>query len=177
MSERIDVRPVRPAVSVPDSLVPLRLKPLALATVVVCAFVTAVLGTHYADTYRAGRIDRNLDRRIKLRLAGHHNLLRDLIQLGNPGTIAVLCLGITAICIVWRRWRAAALALLAPPVAAVITELVLKPLIGRHIGHAFSFPSGHATGAFAVATVASLVLLQPSDARPHISLRIALAVV
>src|SRR5437764_4431070 len=117
MSERIDVRPVRPAVSVPDSLVPLRLKPLALATVIVCAFVTAILGTHYADTYRAGRIDRTLDRRIKHRLAGHHHLLRDLVDLGTPGVIAVLCLGLAIICIAQRRWRAAVLAVVAPPVA------------------------------------------------------------
>jgi undecaprenyl-diphosphatase len=154
-----------------------RFKRLAVSIVVGCAFVTAVLGTHYADTYRAGRIDRTLDRRIKLRLAGHHHLLRDLVALGDPGTIAVLCLGIAAICIAQRRWRAAVLALIAPPIAGGLTEIVLKPLIGRHIGHSFSFPSGHSTGAFAVAATAALVLLQHGSKRMHLSVRVALAAV
>ena len=87
-----------------DALIAPRFKRLASGTVVVCAFVTAILGTHYADTYRAGRIDRTLDRRIKHRLAGHHHLLRDLVDLGTPGVIAVLCLGLAIICITQRRW-------------------------------------------------------------------------
>src|SRR4051794_1206597 len=81
---------------------------------------------------------------------------------------------LTLLCAVRRRWRAAALVVLGPSVAVVLTEYILKPLVGRHIGYALSFPSGHTTGAFAIA-VTSVVLLLDNQ-RVHHTLRIALAV-
>jgi undecaprenyl-diphosphatase len=66
------------------------------------------------------------------------------------------------------------LAAVAPAVAGGLTDLVLKPLIDRHIGHGLSFPSGHTTGAFAVAITAAVLLLEGRGIRNP--LRVALTV-
>jgi len=65
-----------------------------------------------------------------------------------------------------RRWRGAVLPAVAVPLAAALTELALKPLFGRTIGGALSYPSGHATSDFALATVAAILFAGP--ARPRI---------
>src|SRR2546423_6344871 len=119
----------------------------AFVTVVVCAVVTAVLGWHYADTYAAGRIDRAIDLRIRHRLAADHHVLRNLLHLGDLATVATLTAFLVLLCLARGRLRAAVLSATGPPIAGGLTELVLKPLIGRHIGHALSSPSGHTTGA------------------------------
>ncbi|MFL6239744.1 MAG: phosphatase PAP2 family protein [Actinomycetes bacterium] len=136
-----------------------------LLAVAVCAVVTAVLGAHYADTYAPGRIDRALDLRIKSRLTAHHHLLDHLVTLGSPGTVVTLVLFLTLISALRRRWRAALLSLLGPAVAVALTEIVLKPVVGRHIGHAFSFPSGHTTSAFAIAVTAAVLLFDGRGVR------------
>jgi membrane-associated phospholipid phosphatase len=146
-----------------------------LAVVGACAIVTVVLGVHYADTDAPGRIDRALDLRIKARLAEHHHLLKHLVELGNPSTVIGFTAVLALICLVRRNWRGAVLSVLGVAVAVVLTEYILKPLIGRHIGHALAFPSGHTTGAFAVAVTAALLLLQGRGFRDPA--RIALAVI
>jgi membrane-associated phospholipid phosphatase len=62
-------------------------------------------------------------------------------------------------CLARRRVRAAILAAAGPPLAGVLTEYALKPLIGRRSGNLFAFPSGHTTGAVAVAVTITLFLL------------------
>jgi undecaprenyl-diphosphatase len=157
-----------------DRLVSPRVRTSVLVTVGICAVVTAALGAHYADTYAAGRIDRALDLRIQARLADHHHLLGHLVTLGNPETVVTLAALLAALCALRRRWRGVALALLGPAVAVVLTEWVLKPLVGRHIGHAYSFPSGHTTGAFAIAVTAAVFIFDSRGIRP--SLRVGLSV-
>jgi membrane-associated phospholipid phosphatase len=64
-----------------------------------------------------------------------------------------------------RRNRARALAcLVAPPLALIACELLIKPWVGRSIGGSFSYPSGSTVGAAALATAA--VLASPSRWRP-----------
>ena len=155
-----------------DRLVALRLRPAVLAVVGACAVVTAVLGAHYANTNAPGRIDRALDLRIKARLADHHHLLDHLFALGDPSTVVTLMVLLTLLCAVRRHWRAAALCVLGPSVAIVLTEYILKPLVGRHIGYALSFPSGHTTGAFAIAVTATVLVVEWRGLRN--ALRVAL---
>src|SRR5262249_46450390 len=87
--------------------------------------------------------------------------------------------GITAIlvlaCLLRRRYRGAALLALSVPAAAVITERLLKPLVGRTALGFLSFPSGHATGTFALAT-AIAVLLAGAPALPG-AVRLAAVVI
>jgi membrane-associated phospholipid phosphatase len=68
-----------------------------------------------------------------------------------------------------HRRRLAVLALLGPGAGAALSERVLKPLVGRrNNGGALSFPSGHTTGAVAVAAVVVIFLLGPG--RPPLAL-------
>lgn len=46
--------------------------------------------------------------------------------------------------------------LLGPPLAIVLAEEVVKPLVGRTLGGTFTYPSGSTTGAAALATAAIL---------------------
>jgi membrane-associated phospholipid phosphatase len=63
------------------------------------------------------------------------------------------------------RNRARALAcLIAPSLALITSELLIKPLVGRTLGAAPSYPSGSTVGAAALATAA--VLVSPSRWRP-----------
>jgi undecaprenyl-diphosphatase len=160
---------------VTDRLVSPRYRPAVVAVVAVCTMVTVVLGARFADTYEPGRLDQVLDLRIRARLAEHHHLLAHLKQLGDPVPVALLTLLLAVICVLRRRWRGLTLSVIGVAVSVALTELVLKPLVGRHTGHALAFPSGHTTGAFALATTAAVLLLQRGTIRLHISLRLLLA--
>lgn len=144
-------------------MLPQRLRAYAVAIVVACAVTTLVLGVHYADTSEPGRIDRSLDLRIRARLADHHGLLEHLVRLGDPETIVAWSLLLALLCVMLRRWRGAALCLLGPGLAGGLTDYVLKPLIDRQIGFGLAYPSGHTTGAFAVAICAVVLLLDRND--------------
>jgi membrane-associated phospholipid phosphatase len=85
--------------------------------------------------------------------------------IGSSGAVAVGAVVLAAI--VWWRWRSAALTVLCVlgPAAAGVGETVLKEVIGRPRpgtapiagAHGFGFPSGHATGAAALAAVVVLL--------------------
>ncbi len=77
----------------------------------------------------------------------------DLVLAVAPTVIVVIALTLAAVA--WRRrdhW-ALLLCLVGPPVALLLTEWVGKPLVGRHGGSGFSFPSGHATATSAIAAL------------------------
>ena len=100
-------------------------------------------------------------RRLAAALARHHlgrldspQLFDRLVWLGSPFFVALASLGF---CLwAWhRRDRlGAAVALLGPFVALVITEVVAKPIVDRTKGNGLAYPSGHVTGATALAAVA-----------------------
>ncbi len=48
--------------------------------------------------------------------------------------------------------------LVGPPLALATCELVVKPLVGRHLGSGLSYPSGSTVGAAALATAAVLAV-------------------
>jgi membrane-associated phospholipid phosphatase len=79
-----------------------------------------------------------------------------LIGYTLPAAAAGLALGLAVLAGLRRDYRAAALCLLGPLLAVALTDSVLKPLVDRHHGRALAYPSGHATGA---AAVAALLLL------------------
>jgi membrane-associated phospholipid phosphatase len=81
-----------------------------------------------------------------------------VVKLGDP---LVLVLGtLLASVLAVRRDRLMALACLTgPPLAAVLVELALKPLVGRHFEGVLSYPSGNVTNVAAVA--AALALAAP----------------
>ena len=139
-------------------------RPLAVAIVAACAGTTALLGVLLGHGAHTDPVDTAVDSGVRASLAGHPKLLELLARLGDLPAIA----GITAIlvlaCLLRRRYRGAALVAVSVPAAAVITERLLKPLVGRTALGFLSFPSGHATGTFALAT-AMTVLLAGAPAR------------
>jgi undecaprenyl-diphosphatase len=102
-------------------------------------------------------------------------LLAVLDRLGETSTIVVITAILVLVCLLRRRSRGALLAALSVPAAAVITERLLKPLVGRTSLGFLSFPSGHATGTFALATVIT-VLLAGTPRIPR-AVRLATAVI
>jgi membrane-associated phospholipid phosphatase len=147
----------------------------AAALTVVCIAVTAVLAVSVSHQSRAGRLDAAVDARIKAGLGGHHLLLTVLPRLGNPVPVAVMTLALVVACLATRRWRGAVLAGAAVLVSGILTQLVLKPLIGRIALGWLSFPSEHATSMFAVAAICAVLLFGPSRPPLPAALRLFLA--
>ena len=103
-------------------------------------------------------MDAVIDARVQASLAGRHQLLLALAWLGDLPAIAVMTATLALACLLRRRYRGAALLAMSAPAAAVITERLLKPLVGRTALGFLSFPSGHATGTFALATAIAVLL-------------------
>jgi len=130
----------------------------AAAIVAACALTTVLLGAWLGHGAHTDRVDTVIDARVKAILPGNAKLLE---RLAWPGGLRAT-IGVTAVlvlvCLLRRRYRGAALAAISIPAAAVITERLLKPLVGRTALGFLSFPSGHATGTFALATAITVLL-------------------
>jgi membrane-associated phospholipid phosphatase len=146
---------------------------VAVAIVVVCVLVTAVQAVWLRHGMETGWLDTAIDARVQASLAGHPRLLAVLVWPGEPVPAAAMAAALALAC-VWRRhYRGAALVALSVPLAAALTELVLKPLIGW-TPWGDPFPSGHVTTVAALAT-ALTVLLASTPARTPPLLRLAVA--
>jgi undecaprenyl-diphosphatase len=91
-------------------------------------------------------------------------------------SVVVMISVLVAACLVTRRWRGAVLAAVAVPAAAGLAELVLKPLVGRTLLGALSFPSGTEARVFAVAAVFAVLMADPVRPRIPAAVRLAAAV-
>jgi membrane-associated phospholipid phosphatase len=149
---------------------------IALAAIsVCCVVVVAVLGARYADNYRPGRLDARIDRILRYHLRTHIRLLNHFVDLAGP-LLVLACVLVVLGFAIGRRPRAAALAVLGPGLATGLTEVVLKPLVGRRLRGDLSFPSGHTTGAVSIAVVLVVFLLGPNRPKLRLSFRILLCV-
>jgi membrane-associated phospholipid phosphatase len=142
----------------PRPLLPDAARRPAVAIVAVCAVTTALLGASLGHGAHTDRVDAVLDARVRAGLAGHHALLEALARPGDLPAIAAATAILVLACLLRRRYRGAALLAISIPAAAVITERLLKPLVGRTSLGFLSFPSGHATGTFALATAIAVLL-------------------
>jgi membrane-associated phospholipid phosphatase len=159
-------------------LLPVSWRPGATALVALAVAVIAVLGARYSGQSEPGRLDAALDTRVAVRLGGHARLLDHLVLLGNPYTVIAVSLVLANLFLLLRPGRAVGLALIGPGLGGGLTELVLKPLVGRTKGGGLAFPSGHTTGAFCVALVAGLALLKSgSHGLPRFPLVVRLGLV
>lgn len=142
----------RPVALLPDAV------RRALPVYAVAAAGTVVgVGVRVHGHTHASRIDRWIDARASITAHPWHGLLYLLAQLGSPGFVALAAGALAALCWWWRDPLAAALCLLAPGVNDILTEVILKPVIGRMKDASLAFPSGHTGRAVALATV--IVLL------------------
>ena len=89
----------------------------------------------------------------------HDDLLPWLALPGELIPVAALTVIIAVTCLVTGRVNGAALAAVAVPVAGGLTEHVLKPLVGGTALGFPAYPSGHATGMFALAAVLAVLML------------------
>lgn len=122
--------------------------------------VLAGLSWHFAHGPATDAADAAVGARVQNRLQAHPHLLSLAARLGSPAFVIGGAVVLALLCLLARRPRAALFALVAAPAAGAVTELVLKPAVGRQrVADALMFPSGHTTGAFALAlTVVVLVL-------------------
>jgi membrane-associated phospholipid phosphatase len=107
----------------------------------------------YAGGHAAGPLDSAIDDPLISRAEGHHHLLWPVADLGSPPALVLGMLILVVAAVRTHRWPAILLAVLGPPLASLVTELALKPVVGRtHFG-GLSLPSGHATSITAQVTV------------------------
>jgi membrane-associated phospholipid phosphatase len=146
----------------------------AAGLVVVCVAVTVVLGAQFAHQGRPDGLDRAIDAWVQAGLGGHPGWLNAAADLGDLVPVTLITVALAVACLATRRWRGAVLVAVAEPVAAAATEFLLKPLIHRTLRGALSFPSGHATGMFALAGACLVLLAGPSRPRMPAAWRVLL---
>jgi membrane-associated phospholipid phosphatase len=143
----------------------------AIVVILLAVSVIAVLGMRYADQDAAGRLDLALDTYIRNRIRRDAPITAALVSLGNPAPAALLAAAVSGGAAAVRRWAGVLLTLGGTLTAVAITELILKPLIGRlRYGH-LSFPSGHTTAVCSVA-IATVLLLTTARRPRRVALRL-----
>jgi membrane-associated phospholipid phosphatase len=116
-----------------------------------------------------GWVDTAVDAKVRAALGGHPALLAVLVWPGGPVVVTAMAAAVVLACVLRRQYGKAAFVAISVPLAAAITELALKPLIGR-TSWGNPFPSGHVTSVAALATALTVLL-----ARTPRPLRLALA--
>jgi membrane-associated phospholipid phosphatase len=149
----------------PRPLLAPAVRPFAAALLAACVAITTALAVWFTRQRRPGRLDAAVDARVRAVLGGHQGLLHSVARLGDPLPVAVIIAALALTCLVTRRPRGAALVAVAVPAAGGLTETLLKPLVGRTIQGALSLPSGHSTGAFALAGACTVLLAGVSRPR------------
>jgi undecaprenyl-diphosphatase len=157
------------------ALLPVAWRRPAAVLAVVCVAVTAVLVISVPHQARAGWLDTAVDPRIQAALGRYPWLLTVLPGFGEKVPVALMTGALVVVCLVTSRWRGAVLAGVAVLASGVITEKALKPLTGLISGGWHSFPSGHATGTFALAAIFVVLIAGRSRLRLPVALRLFLA--
>ena len=128
---------------------------LAVREVVVGAvvIVVVVLAGVYLSGHDGGVVDRWLFRLVP----SGHSWFTAVTRLRYPAVTLVGAAAAAAVA--FRRDRPRAVAcLIGPPLALLTGELAIKPVVGRTLGGAYSYPSGSAVGAAALAVAAVLAV-------------------
>lgn len=127
--------------------------------VIVPALIVLVVGAVLVAGHDYGSA---IDVRIEAALAGvrtgRAGFFPVVIALGNLASMVVLVVVVTAVCLAVGRPRMALLALGGPALTGVLTSILLKPLVGRTLDGAESYPSGHTGAATALTLVVALLL-------------------
>jgi membrane-associated phospholipid phosphatase len=173
----VEVRLAQPRRPAPRPLLPPAARRPALVAVAVCVGITAFLGVLFAHQAQPSWLDMVIDTRVRAGLGGHPLLLKRVARPGSTIPMAVMTTALILACLVTRRWRGALLAAIAVPAAEIITEFLLKPLVGRTMdGGYLVFPSGHTTGVFILAAVVTVLLTGPLRPRVPTAVRASLVV-
>jgi membrane-associated phospholipid phosphatase len=140
----------------------------ALAALVpLSALGVLVLGWRFAGAEEPGALDSTLGVELADYGEPHERLLWHVSDLGSPPVLplGVLLLVVAAVR-TGRPWPARVLAAVGPAASVLLTELVLKPVVGRTLnGLGPTLPSGHTTTIASLAWVFVLVFVAGA-ARP-----------
>jgi membrane-associated phospholipid phosphatase len=150
-------RQTRPAAP----LLPAWARRRAAITALCCALLVAVLGVLAAHQSHGNAVDGPVDSWIVHHLGSHRRALSDITDLGEGPEVTALTTVLVLACLAARRVNGAVLAVVSVAVAAALTEFVLKPLVHETINGSLSYPSGHATGLFALVAVVGVLMLDP----------------
>jgi len=142
-----------------ELLVPIRLRYPATVIVLLCTIIVGGLGAWFHQRSSPAGVDKFIADWV-YRLAGQHvGLMEQVIRIGDPLPVAAVVVGLALGSAALGRWRRVLFAVVGPTAAVFVTELLLKPLVGRTHGGHLAFPSGHTTGPAAVATVVLVLFL------------------
>jgi membrane-associated phospholipid phosphatase len=153
-----------------EPLLPAGRRTRALLAALVGAVVVAVLGVHYAGATLPGTVDTAVDTPL-VAFGDGDAVYRPLLLVALLGSPPAMLVGLVLLVLLARRTGrgapAVVLALAAPVLAGLTTELLLKPLIGRSFEGNLSLPSGHATSITAQVGVALVLLVGAGWLRPE----------
>jgi len=155
----IQLRPGRP-------LLAASARPWAGALLAGCVILVALLGVIFAHQAKADWVDHAVDSPIISWLGGHRGLALWLAAPGSLVPASVLSAAIVVSCLLSGRLNGAVLAAAAVPAAVGLDDGLLKPLVHRTYLGEVTYPSGHTTAMFTLAsTVTVLLLISPQSAR------------
>ncbi|MBO0830702.1 MAG: phosphatase PAP2 family protein [Actinobacteria bacterium] len=156
----------------PSPLLPAPARPPAAIAAAICLVIVALLAI--ASVHQDHGFP--VDRAVESWLVGLHIPERGMSlfsRIGGGLVATALTAALALACLIRRRLSAAVLTVAGVALASALTEYVLKPSIHRTINGALVYPSGHATGLFALATAVAIILLAPRTGRPPHALRYA----
>jgi undecaprenyl-diphosphatase len=133
----------------------------------------AIQGVWLKHGMETGWVDTVVDAKVRAGFGGHPLLLAMLVWPAAPVAVTAMATVLVLVCLFRRRYGEAALVAISVPLATAITELVLKPLIGR-TSWGDPFPSGHVTSVVALATALALLLATTPARMPRL-LRLVLS--
>ena len=152
-------------------LLPAHLRRPVVVLVGLALLVLMVLALRYAHQEAAGRLDRTLDVYLRTQLRRDQRLTGALVTLAQPPQAAIALAAVAAAAALARRWSGVILTLGGTLSAVTITEVILKPLIGRLRYEHLTFPSGH-TSAVAAIAIATAILLLGAQRPRSVALRL-----
>ena len=127
-----------------------------LELVIGAVAVAAVVLEGFVVAHRplAGRLDRWLQDLVP---GSHNSFYVDVTWLRYPWVVGIGAVAVAvAAATLTRDWLRAIALLAGPLLAIVVAEELIKPLVGRTLGGALTYPSGSTTGATALAAAAIL---------------------
>jgi membrane-associated phospholipid phosphatase len=169
-------------------LVPASLRLPACIMIGLCALTAGTLGIMLAHGTQPTGLDNTVARLLAPSFGpgsvgggpglGQHlgSFASPFANFGGPEPMALMTALLCYCCAAMRRYRGAILLAASVIAASALTEYVLKPLIDRTYADALSFPSGHSTAAFALATGIIVLLANPPGSRMPTSMRAVLAI-
>jgi undecaprenyl-diphosphatase len=155
-------------------LLPPQIRRPALVLLVLCAALVTLLGAHYHDAARAGRLDARIYGELSDATGAHQHELSGLAS-AVPVLVTGLAVVLAAICAAARRWRAATFAIAAPGLTTLVVESA-KHLVDRTISGGLAYPSGHTAGAASILVAAGILVLSRLRGRVAVAAAVLLLV-